>query len=104
MRLVLVMCVLLGCSDTTSERVLRLGGGEFSESQLRTSYRAGLIHPQGETLCRSVQDLSDREAVAVIMKYQELTGTNDKQQPGQDQDRERAAAILKQECRRLFDR
>jgi len=88
-----------GSSGGGEERVLHLGGGDYTEAEFRTLARAAYVEASGtERFCRSLDGLPASEIVPLMLELQDATPV----QEAAPADRERAAEILQEECGRLF--
>ena len=98
------LLLLAACSSGGGdvERVLVLGAGDFTEQEFRLQLRTGFLSamPSARSLCAGLEGLSDREAAEVLAQAQDERGTPTVQPPVAA-DRERAAAIIKEECNRI---
>lgn len=90
-----------GKNEKSGQRVLRLGGGDMTATEFRMDTRVSLTQETAEPFCRSLRGLSDEEAGAVIVEAQRKAGGGSAQE-ADPQDRIRAAAIVKEECERIF--
>lgn len=87
-------------SAQPSQSVLHLSSGDTTEAEFRTQIRAALLSAGSGDFCRSLQGLSDTDAAAAIVAAQEGMATP--VQEAVQADRERAAAITKEECQRIL--
>jgi hypothetical protein len=88
--------VLSACGGS-SERVLHLSGGNFTESQFRANVRTTLASNAGGNLCAAIKGLAPQDAASVIIRAQSSSITPTVQ-AGNEADRSRAAQIVQEEC------
>jgi hypothetical protein len=92
-----LIALMAACSSgSDDERVLVLGGGDFTEEEWRTNVRISL----DASNCASFNDLSTDEAIDLISAANATAGETPVQAPNED-DRERAAEIVLEECERI---
>lgn len=97
---VAALAVACSGSNEPSERILHLGGGDFTESEARTETRAFLMRPGAESFCQSLEGLSNEEIAEVMADIKEEAGTDIQEAVWED--RVIAAGILKEECERIY--
>ena len=97
--LLLASVALAACGGDSddAERVLRLGSGNVTEAEFRSDTRAALL--TDASFCPSLRGLDDAEIADAVVRAQDMTPTHEPEQKS----RERAAAILREECERVSD-
>lgn len=85
-----------GGGDDDSERTLELNTGTFTESEFRAQARASIT----QAACDLIQDIPPDELTLVIDELQKEDNSEVVQQ-GDPEDRNRAAAITLEECKRI---
>ena len=96
-----LLLLLAACSSGggDAERVLVLPSGDFTEAAFLADLRRNFVgNADGfESLCATFDGLSNREAADVAYRDPERTPT----QESVAEDEERAAALIKGECKRV---
>ena len=111
MIIALAAVLLVGCGGGVSEtaptadpgRLLTLAGGtRETESHFRMDVRVALAEGDGEALCRSLQGLSDADAIILVGAMQADQAGEVLKDATPTADQLRAGAIFKEECARIL--
>lgn len=88
-----------GAPSSDGDRILRLGGGDITEGEMRIDVRAFLVDPVvADGVCGALRGLSGEEAAEVIRELQQDSANVQEADPA---DFARAGEIVLEECRRI---
>ena len=89
-----------GGNGAESERVLVLGGGDYTEVEFRSDVRALFVALGSDGFCNGPPGVSDEEIADWVSAARESAGGELNQTP-EPADRVRAGAIFREECERI---